>query len=268
MISLDWKERLKQDTTDFFQRKLPAKNYDIDIIYNAFPERIDNKIPHAVITLVAKTLASKIARTADKYFDFYDSLLQNKGENGIIIFAYIMSRAIKKKPDVFLNYLQNILYKIKDQKACNLIVDKAIYPFLKNRSLQYLDMISRWIKKDNKILNLSIQKLLVKLIINDPQLIDPIFKKLETSWLYATQNRIKLNVNFLKAIYKLDADYYMSIFDDYKSTRNPVFADILCGSICCYNKNIQDIVDHWAKSGNIKLKKIGLHGQKVLKKIK
>jgi len=268
MISLYWKERLKQDTIDFFERKLPAKNYDIDIIYNAFPERIDNKIPHAVITLVGKTLASKIARTADMYFDFYNSLLENKGENGVIIFSYIMARAIKKKPDVFLDYLQNILYKEKDQKACNLIVDKAVYPFLKKKSLPYLDTISRWIKRDNKVLSLSIQKLLVKLIMNDQKLITPIFKKLETSWLYASSNMIKLNINFLKAIYKLDKDYYMSVFEDYKSTRNPVFADILCGSICCYHENIRKIVDNWSKSGNIKLKKIGLHGQKVLKKIK
>ena len=51
MISLDWKERLKKDTIDFAERKLPAHDYDIDIIYNAYPQRIDNKIPHGLFRL-------------------------------------------------------------------------------------------------------------------------------------------------------------------------------------------------------------------------
>ncbi|MCK4695739.1 MAG: hypothetical protein KAT74_08245, partial [Candidatus Cloacimonetes bacterium] len=92
MISLDWKERLIKDTIDFFERKLTQGDYDIDIVYNAYPQRIDNKIPHAVITLVGKTLARKIFKTADQYFEFYKYLIENKGENGIIIFAYIMAR--------------------------------------------------------------------------------------------------------------------------------------------------------------------------------
>ena len=74
MISLDWKERLKKDTIDFYERKLPQKDYDIDIIYNAYPERIDNKIPQAVITFVGKNLAAKLAKNADKYYDFFDYL--------------------------------------------------------------------------------------------------------------------------------------------------------------------------------------------------
>ena len=71
MISLDWQERLKMDTQDFIERKLPKGNYDIDIVYNAYPQRIDGNIPHAVITLVGKTIAAKIYKDADKYFDFY-----------------------------------------------------------------------------------------------------------------------------------------------------------------------------------------------------
>ena len=62
MISLDWKERIIKDTTDFFERKLPRGDFDIDIVYNAYPQRIYNKVPQAVITLVGKTLAATAAR--------------------------------------------------------------------------------------------------------------------------------------------------------------------------------------------------------------
>lgn len=126
--------------------------------------------------------------------------------------------------------------------------------------------MANWVKKDNDILTLSLQKMLVKLIAFNPELIKPIFSKLETSWLYATQNMIKLNTNFLKATYKIDPEFYFSVYENYKNTRNPVFADILCNAICCCNDTLQQTCDHWAMSGNIKLKKIGIHGQKVLKK--
>ena len=268
MISLDWKERLKKDTVDFFERKLPAGDYDIDIIYNAYPQRIDNNIPHAVITLVGKTIASKLSKNPDKYMQFYEYLLNKKGENGRMIFAYIMARVVKKKPDIFIPYLEGFLTKTTDQKSCNLIIDKTIFPILKKDPLEHLDIISNWVKTDNPVLISSLQKMLAKLIAFDPSLIKPIFSKLETSWLYATHNMIKLNANFLKTIYKIDPEFYQSVFENYKHTRNPVFADMLCNAICCYNDVIQEICDHWAMSGNIKLKKIGIHGQKILKKKK
>ena len=267
MISLDWKERLKKDTIDFVESKLQHKYYDIDVVYNAYPLRIDNKVPHAVITLVGKTLGSKIHKDAEKYFDFYEYLLKEKGENGRIIFAYIMARAVRKKPDIFIEYLESFLFTTDDQKTCNLVIDKAIFPFIKKHPIENLDLLIRWIKKDSKILTQSIQKLLVKLIHFDPKLINPIFHKLEISWLYATPNMIKLNTNFLKAVYNINSNFYISVYKNYASTRNPIFADILCGAICINNKNMKEIVDNWAMSGNIKLKKIGLHGQKVLKKM-
>jgi hypothetical protein len=108
--------------------------------------------------------------------------------------------------------------------------------------------------------------MIIKLIGFQPKLVKPIFQKLETSWLYATPNMIKLNTNFLKAIYKVKPRFYNSIYENYKTTRNPVFAEILCGAICGYNKLLKETVDNWAMSGNIKLKKIGIHGQKILKK--
>lgn len=240
-------------------------NYDIDIVYNAYPQRIDGNIPNAVITLVGKTIAAKIYKEADKYFDFYDYILKKKGEHGGMIFAYIMARAIKKQPVLFLNYIEDFFFNTKDQKICNLVMDKAIYPLLKKDALVHIDLILNWVKKDNKMLEESIFKLLSKLIGMDAKLIEPIFKKLETSWLYATPNIVKLNSKFLKAIYKKDKKFYLNVYKNYQATRNPIFAEILCEAICCYNDNIQTICDTWSHSGNIRVKKIGLHGQKLLK---
>ncbi|HPR18140.1 MAG TPA: hypothetical protein PLD62_07830 [Candidatus Cloacimonadota bacterium] len=268
MISLDWKERLVQDTEDFIERKLPAGDYDIDIIYNAYPQRIDNNIPQAVITLVGKTFGSKLSRKYDKFLPFYDYLIQEKGENGRMIFAYIMARAVKRQNKIFIPYLENFLINNKDQKSCNLVIDKSIFPLLKNEPLEHIDLILNWIKKDNEILTLALQKMLVKLMTTNPEIIKPLFHKLENSWLYATPNLIKLNSNLIKAIYKIDPDFYDQIFKNYHSTRNPIFAEILCNAICCCNETIQSICDNWAMSGNIKLKKIGSHAQKILSKKK
>jgi hypothetical protein len=266
MISLDWKERLIKDTEDFIERKLPAGDYDIDIIYNAYPQRIDNNIPHAVITLVGKTLGSKLNRKYEKFLPFYDYLINEKGENGRMIFAYIMARAVKKQPDIFIPYLEKYLDNHIDQKSCNLIVDKTIYPLLKTKPKEFLDIILSWIKKDNEILSTSLQKMLIKLLSSNPEIIPTLFNKLEITWLYATPNTMKLNSNILKSIYKIDPKFYFSVFKNYSHTRNPLFAEILCNAICCYDELLQSLCANWATSGNINLKKIGLHGQKMLKK--
>ncbi|MBN2246576.1 MAG: hypothetical protein JW755_12100 [Candidatus Aminicenantes bacterium] len=268
MISLDWKERLIKDTDDFVERKLPAGDFDIDIVYNAYPQRIDNKVPLAVITLVGKTLASRLAKKADLYFPFYDYLVSHKGEYGITILSYILAKAIKKNTGLFLDYLDKLLTSCRDQKASNLLIDKAIFPLMKNNLYDHLDLLSRWIKKDNPCLNNSLQKLLAKLISTDNRLIQPIFHKLESSWLYATPNMVKLNSRFLKDISKYDLKFYLNIYRNYQHTRNPVFADILCGGIVVHDKIISELAGAWAQSGNIKLKKIGTHAIKILKKLK
>jgi hypothetical protein len=266
MISLDWIERLKKDTIDFYKRKLPAKDYDIDIIYNAYPERIDNKIPQVVITYVGKTLAVLLAKEADKYTEFYDYLLAKKGENGKIIFTNIMARVIQKKPAFFLQYIETVLFKLTEQKDCNLITDKALLPFIKKNPELHLDLLSKWIKKDNPIVTESIQKMLIKLVTTNKELIKPLFQKLETHWLYATENMKKLNISLLKTVQKLDAEFYYQLYERYRFTRNPIFAEILCHAMIECNQNMVEMVENWCKSGNVNLKKIGLHGKKIVNK--
>jgi len=268
MISLDWKERLKKDTLDFYERKLPKQDYDIEIVYNAYPERIDNKIPQSVITLVGKTLATKLAKNATQYVDFYDYILKHKGEYGYVMFAYIMAKAVKRNPDFFLPYIKKVLLSFKDQKALNFIIDKSLYPLLKKDALKYLDTLMNWIKEDHELMNNALQKLLVKLIKYDNSLIEPIFNKLENNWLYASDNMIRLNIAFLKNVFKIDPEFYLQVYQSYQHTRNPVFAEILTGAVCCKADVLEDLLANWSNSGNVKLKKLGQHGQKIIKRKK
>ncbi|MFO7895587.1 MAG: hypothetical protein R6U84_01460 [Candidatus Cloacimonadales bacterium] len=266
MISLDWKERLKKDSIDFYERKLPAEDYDIDIIYNAYPQRIDNKIPQAVLTLVAKTIAGKISKNADQYLDFYDYIYRRKGENGKIIFAYLIAAACKHKPDEIMQYLQSKLFKINDQKEANLLMDKAVLPLLKRDSEKYLPRVLAWLKKDNPTLIIALEHLLLKYIKHDKSKIKPIFSKIEMAWFAPSHELEMLSYHFLKQAYKLDKDFYFQVYHSYQNTRNPDFAGILCEAIICQNEVVEQMVENWSKSGNIKLKKIGLHGQKLLKR--
>ena len=269
MIPLDWKKKKKKDTIDFYENKLPKGDYDIEIVYNIYPERINNKIPKAVITFVSKTLAKKIVKDSEKYFDFYDYLLKEKGENGYTIFAYIMQKAVKKEPKKFLQYIKKILFELDNQKEANLIMDKAIYPLFKKKPQKYLPQIMEWLKKGNKYLINSIKKLLVKTIrYHDKEIAKKIFNKLESTWLYASEDMVKLNIAVLKAIFKIDKKFYLSIYSNYHKTHNPIFAEILEGGIKCYHKDIEAMANSWTKSGNVKLKKIGKHAQRKLKKLK
>jgi len=267
-ISLDWKERLKSDTIDFYENKIPQKYYDIDVLYNIYPERIDNKVPQIVVTYVAKILASKMAKKADQYFDFYDYIIANKGDYGITIFSYIMASAIKKNPDAYINYIHKVLNKTTHQKNCNLLLDKAVMPLLTSNPNKYLYTVLDWTNSDNDILVEGLKKLIIKFAGKQPKYLKPIFKKLETAWLYASPEIIKFNISFLKSIYTLDKKFYISIYQNYKSTRNLIFAEILSNSIKVYHPEIEELAQNWASSGNVKLKKIGQLTLKHLKKMK
>jgi len=114
MISLDWKDRLKKDSEEFFFYNIQKQDYDIDLIYNAYPKRVDNKIPREVVTLVAKTMASKLSKSPKEFNDFYSYLWNEKGENGKIAFVTIMSKIVKKDPVYFIKFCGELLLKEKD----------------------------------------------------------------------------------------------------------------------------------------------------------
>lgn len=268
MISLDWKERLRRDTEDFYRNKLPEKFYDIEIIYNAYPQRVNNNIPQEVINFVGKQIASKVAGNPADYIEFYDYIFHHKGENGKIIFAHIINRAVKADSGMFLPYLEDKLFELKDVKQAVMIVDKAISPLVRKEPEKYQKTIIRWAKKDHPSLTLSMQKLIIKIMQTHPENIEDIFHHLESGWLHAGEPMIKLNIAVLKAIYKANPDYYFKIYSHYRHTREPVFAEILTSAIMAYHEDIEETVNNWSHSGNVHLKKFGKLGKRIIKRKK
>ncbi len=268
MISLDWKYRLKEDAEDFFKRKLPQGDYDIELIYNAYPERIDGKIPKEVVTLVAKILAGKLARKPEQYMELYDYLWRKKGEYGRIALSYILARAVRKNPAVFLDYTGKLVEKSHNEHDVNLLLDKTLFPLLKSEPLKHVDLAIKWLKFDNPVSHKAVVKLLIKLCKADEELIKPIFKRLESLWLYADAEMVKANSQFIKAIHRIDPEFYIEIYRSYNNTRNPVFVEILAGAIVDYDQIIEEAVANWVKSGNARLKKAAVAAEKMLRRKK
>ena len=271
MISLDWKERLKLDTEDFVSRKMPQGDYDIDIVYNAYPKRIENKIPSEVIVFVAKILASKLGKNLDQHFDFLDYLWKRKGENGRIVFAYLLKKATPRKPAQFLDYLKKILAGCDDPSDINMVLNKAVLPLFKSESKKNADIIYSWFNIDNQQLHKGIINLFIKVAKSDPSLLKYVFQKMEQGWLYPTPHTVRNSVQFLKLIYKIDKEYYFSVYDAYKGSRNPVFVEILCHALVPIaeeepRERIYKYLENWHKSGNVRIKKSAAGGLKILKK--
>jgi hypothetical protein len=268
MISLDWKERLIKDTADFIQSKLPKRDYSFEIIYNAYPQRIGTHVPKEVVTLVAKKMADLLIKVSENYMDFYLSLWKDKGENGRLAFVYIMAKLITKKPDVFTQLIEKVMYSSPEESEVALLLDKAFFPIIKKNYPANLQLIFKWLYADNEHIQLNAAKLLNKLCKTDPSQSGTIFHKMENSWLNANHGMIKANVFFLKSLYLIDASYYQDIFTKYRNSRDPFAVEILCNSIMCYTPEMEVIIENWTHSGNAKLKKAALIGLKAIRRKK
>ncbi len=270
MISLDWKDRLTIDTEDFVNRKLPQKNYDIDIVYNAYPKRVDNKIPAEVIKYVGKTLGSKIGKNIDQYEEFLDYLWEQKGTNGHLIFMHLMRIALVKKPDIYIDHLKKKVANCSDASEMKALI-KTIMPLLKKNPKTYIDKLFEWLHVGNTLMQKEIIKAFIKAVKDDPELARYVFQKMERGWLYPNPYTIKTSSQYLKAISKIDPNYYYSIYENYKTSRNPVFVEILCEGLSpiedpTAREKIEQYVINWTKSGNVRIKKAALSATKILNK--
>jgi hypothetical protein len=268
MISLDWKERLLKDTEDFIKSKLPKRDYSFEIIYNAYPQRIGTHVPKEVVTLVAKKMADLLVKVSESYMDFYLSLWKDKGENGRLAFVYILAKLITKKPDVFTQLIEKVMYTTPQEQEVALLLDKAFMPIIKKNYAANLQLIFKWLHADNEYIQLNAAKLLSKLCKADPTQIEPIFHKIENTWLNASPGMTKANVFFLKSLYLIDSEYYQGIYLKYRNSRDPFAVEILCCSIMCYTPEMETIVENWTHSGNAKLKKAALLGLRLIRRKK
>jgi hypothetical protein len=268
MISLDWKERLVKDTEDFIQSKLPKRDYSFEIIYNAYPQRIGTHVPKEVVTLVAKKMADLLVKVSENYMDFYLSLWKDKGENGRLAFVYIVAKLITKKPEVFTQLIEKVIFASPEEPEVALLLDKAFLPIMKKNYAANLQLIFKWLASDNEHIQLNASKLLSKICKNDPAQMELIFHKLENTWLNASPGMVKANALFLKSLYAIDASYYEGIFIKYRNSRDPFAVEILCNSIMCYTPELEAIIESWTHSGNAKLKKAAVIGLKAVRRKK
>ena len=263
MIPLDWRERLQRDTSDFIARKLPTGEFDIDMIYNAYPERIDGKIPKEVITFVSKQIAAHVVKDPTAHKAFLEYLWKKKGEHGKMAATYMLQRIMKKRPEKYIDEVRGYLSAAGPIEA-NFLLDKTVLPLLKNEPENYLDTVVKWLKTSSADSRAAIVKQLVKLCKQDPFMLPIVFKRLEMLWLYADEEMIKINIEFMKAASKIDPDFYASIYAKYVNTRNPEFVEILAGAVTLYNPEMEAAFANWVQSGNARLKRAALQGQKLL----
>ena len=268
MISLDWKERLVADSKDFFERKLPEGYYDFDVIYNAYPKRVDNKIPRDIVVFVADTLATKMQKKHTDYLPFLDYIWKNKGENGKIVFSCILSKFIKKDYDLYFNFTRKYLDKIDNVNDVTLLMEKVFYPIYKKNPMDFTESLFNWLKEANDVIGSNLIKMILKLGKTNPEFLKKFTDKLENKWLTATPEFTKISGNFLKSLGKIDPDLYLSFYRNYKTTREPIFVEILTLGLMMYDDFLYETYENWGKSGNARLKKAAITGLKFLKKKK
>jgi len=265
---LDWKDRLVRDSVDFFERKLPEGDYDFDIIYNAYPERQENKMPKDVIVLVANTLASKMLKKHKEYVAFCDYIWNKKGINGKIAFACIISKFMRKDHRFYFDYAKKHLFSTTEVAEINILMDKIFFPIFKKYPLENIDTLISWLREGNEKINQQFLKVVFKIGKNEPEFLKKFSSRLENRWLNASPEFIKISGAFLKNLSKVDDELYLDFYRNYKSTREPIFVEILTIGLVKYEDFIYEIYENWGKSGNARLKKAAITGLKFLKKRK
>ena len=268
MISLDWKERLVQDCDYFLQRKFVEGDYDFDLIYNAYPGRNDSKIPRDVVVFVAQTLGTKMSKNHKDYLSFCDYIWKNKGLNGKIAFACIISKFLKKDYTFYFDYTKKYLFSLSDIAEINLLLDKIFYPIFKKDPIHHIDIMITWLKEANEKLCQQLIKLILRIGKTDAVFLKRFTSRLEGKWFNANADFVKINGFYLKTLAKIDYKAYLDFYRNYQNTREPVFVEILTAGLVGYEDFIYEMYENWSKSGNARLKKAAVTGFKFLKKRK
>lgn len=267
MITIDWKERLTQDTMYYLENKLPKKDYDFEIIFNWYPERVHGRVPNEVIQLVVKVMAHTINKQHEQYIPFYQHLWDKKGDTGKMAFIVFMSRFFTKKPAVYLPILEKVMQKAGAHDI-SAIFEKVFFPLYKKHTEPYLSQVYPWLESSYEPLRKQATTFLIKMIKQKPEIIPDVLKHLQNKWVYPLHDIVQTNVAILKAVKKIDSKAYMNLFGEYQSTRDPQTVEILCGSIADFHPGLVPIVENWTHSGNARLKKAAITAYKVLQKKK
>ncbi|GAB1467583.1 hypothetical protein MASR2M64_02570 [Candidatus Cloacimonadota bacterium] len=267
MLTIDWKERLNMDAEDYLNNKLPNGDYDFEIIFNAYPERINGKIPAEVINYVAGVLVHKIGKNHEQYLPFYQQLWVKKGEYGKTAFAHIMSKLLHKKPAVYIPLFEEALAHADNGEMASLL-DKVMLPLLRKSPEKYLDMAYGYSNSKIELLRKNGLGLLVKLLKRREDLIPTIMEHFSHQWSYPLGDFMPSHVLMLKAVAKQSPDYYLKVWEDYGSSRDPQIVELLCASVTEYIPQIEAAIELWTRSGNARVKKAATSAHKILLKKK
>ena len=269
MISYDWKERLKRDCKEFVKNNIPKGDYDFEVIYNAYPERIDGEIPQQVITFIAKEIRKIIAKYPDDSMDFLEYIQKNKGSNGEKIFTIIMQKIMLLYPEKYDQMLTNLILETKNKKSLQKIFDNIIFHLMKKFPEKYIDKLFEWLlSSPSNIIIVNIFRVLNKYLKINKEVSTEIFEKCESSWNSDNQFVRDGNVLILKTLHKVNRNLYREIYQSYQNTYNPNFIEILSESVRENSEIIKKCIEKWARSGNVKIKKAAFIAKKNLLRIK
>ena len=199
MLTIDWKERLNKDTDDYLQTKLPNRDYDFEIIFIAYPERVNGKIPNEVIVHVANTILQRLGKTHEQYQSFFRYLWTKKGEYGKLAFTQMMSKLLPKKPGLYFPMLEEYL-KSANQQELSSVMDKVMLPLLRKSPEKYLDYLYTWSKADNPLLRKLAMNTAIKLIKKVPELTGQVFMHYQHQWYYPLGDMQSEQITLIKAL--------------------------------------------------------------------
>ena len=267
MLTIDWKERLTKDTASYMQNKFPKCDYDFEIIFNAYPERINGKIPAEVIVHVVHDMIHIIGRQHEQYLPFFNYLCEKKGDYGKVAFTQFMNKYVPKKPAVYIPLVEKAILKFNHTEIASLF-EKVFFPLLKKSPHEYLPIIYKWTAATSETIHKQAINLLLRLIKKRPELIGDILTHFQHQWDYPITDGLAYHALLLKAVGKIDFERYINVYREYHSSRDPQTIDILCMAIYDYHPELEQIVDAWTHSGNARIKKTALTAQKILHKKK
>lgn len=265
MLTIDWKERLNKDTDDFLQNKLPNNDFDFEIIFNAYPERVNGKIPPEVIVHVSSTILSRLGKNHEKYLPFYRYLWDKKGDYGKTAFITFMAKLLDKKPAVYMPLVENAMTRA-DQHELAAIMEKIMLPLLKKHPQKYMEYVYKWDHNNSTLIRKSTINLVVKLMKKVPELIPTIVTHYSNQWLTPLGDTVTDHITMFKALAKIDFSAYVKVFVEHGMDRDPQTVEILCGTVLNWHKDIEEIVEKWTHSGNARVKKASTIAWRILLK--
>ncbi len=267
MLTIDWKERLDMDTEDYLKNKLSKGDYDFEIIFNAYPERVNGKIPAEVINYVAGVIVQKLGKAHEQYLPFYQRLWSKKGDYGKLAFELIISKLLHKKPAVYMPLFDEALAHADNNEVIALM-DKVMLPLLRKDPDKYLNIAYGYSNSDNDNIRKNGLNLLVKLLKKREDLIPTIMQHFSHLWSYPLGDAMPSHVLMLKAVAKQSPDYYLKVWAEYGSSRDPQIVELLCATVTDYIPELEAPIELWTHSGNARLKKAALAAYKLLLKKK